>query len=127
MNNKKRKRGYFNAHFSKKKSISPQNNLESIKFKNQSPLFKIFMDNNKLKKVHLMKSTINSKEENLQKSQMNNHNYNYNYNINNKAFLKPLLISFKILEAKYNMTPKLFSDKIIFNLVLNKKCHLVSY
>ena len=127
MNNKKRKRGYFNAHFSKKKSISPQYNLESIKFKNQSPLFKIFMDNNKLKKVHLMKSTINSKEENLQKSQMNNHNYNYNYNINNKAFLKPLLLSFKILEAKYNMTPKLFSDKIIFNLVLNKKCHLVSY
>ena len=125
MNNKSSKKGYFNAHFSKKKSLSPQNYSESINYKNQSPLFKIFIDNNKLKKVHLMKNTINSKEEKLQRSQLNNHNYNKNNN--NKAFLNPLLLSFKILEAKYNMTPKLFCDKIIFNLVLNKKCHLVSY
>jgi len=123
MNIKNIKKRNFNAHFSKKKSISPQNNIESINLKIQSPLFKIFMDNNKLKKVHLVKSTMNSKEEKLQKSKLLIHNYN----INNKAFLNPRLISFKILESKYNMTPKLFSDKIIFNLVLNKKCHLVSY
>ena len=123
MNNKSRKKGHFNTHFSKKKSISPENNIESINFKNQTPLFKIFMDNNKLKKVHLMKNSTNSKEEKLQKNQMLNHNNNNNSSI----FLNLRLISFKILEAKYNMTPKLFSDKIIFNLVLNKKCHLVSY
>jgi len=122
MNNKNGKKGYFNAHFSIKKSKSPQYNLESLNYKNQSPLFKVFMDNNKLKKVHLIKNTINFKEEKLQKSQLFNHNNN-----KNKAFLKPLLISFKILETKYNMTPQLFSDKIIFNLVLNKKCHLVSH
>ena len=36
------------------------------------------------------------------------------------------MISFKILEEKYNTSPKIFSQKIIFDLLRNKRGHLVT-
>ena len=103
----------------KKKRISPENNIDQINFKTQTPLFRIFMDNNRIKKVHLTRNTMNnSREENIKKMKII-----YNKNI----YYNPQIVSYKILEAKYNMTPALFSQKIIFNLVRNKRGHLLSY
>ena len=102
----------------KKNILSPQKNnkiLELFNQKTQTPLFKILMDNTKIKKIHLMKNSVTiSKEEKNHKNKKGN------------IFQNPQLISFKILEAKYNMTPKLYSQKIIFNLVGNKRGRLLS-
>ena len=105
-------RSTCNIHNKNKKSASPQNNIESINAKNKSPLFKIFMDNNnyKQKKLYLMRNTMN-----ISKNKQNNNIYS-----------KPLLIIYKILNAKYNINPKLYDEKIIFNLFFNKKCHLLA-
>ena len=110
-------RSTCNIHNKKKKSVSPQNNIESINSKNKSPLFKIFMDNNnyKQKKLYLMRNTMNTLKGNISKNKQNNNIYS-----------KPLLIIYKILNAKYNINPKLYDEKIIFNLFFNKKCHLLA-
>ena len=85
-------------------------------YNTQTPLFKMLMDNAKIKKIHLIKNSVtNSKEDYYYKNNKNNNNFYYN----------PQIISFKILEAKYNMTPKLYNQKIIFNLVGNKRGHLL--
>ena len=96
----------------------PKNNkiTEMFNYNTQTPLFKMLMDNAKIKKIHLIKSSVTiSKEDNYYK---NNKYNNFNYT--------PQKISFKILEAKYNMTPKLYSQKIIFNLVWKKRGHLLA-
>ena len=105
----------------KKKSTSPENKIEQINFKTQTPLFRIFMDNNKIKKIHLTRNTINySREETIKKMKKTHNN-------NNNIFFNLRIISFKILDAQYNMTPELYQQKIIFNLVRNKKGHLLSH
>ena len=125
MNNKIKPKFNFNIQIIKKKTISPHNNLESINFKNQIPLFKIFMDNNKRKKILLMRNTINNSKEESTRKLLKSRNIKNSMN-NKYIFLNPQYISYKILEAKYNISPKLFSQKIIFNLVRNKKCHLLA-
>lgn len=116
-------RSVHNIPNNKKKSLSPLNNLESINFKIQTPLFKIFMDNNKHKKIHLMKYSINnSKEEKSNKK----YEKKYTYIKNNNIYNNPQLIIYKILDAKYNINPKLYSEKIIFTLFYNKKGHLLA-
>ena len=110
-------RSTCNINNKNKKYPSPQNNIESVNSKNKSPLFKIFMDNNnyKQKKLYLMRNTMNTLKENISKNKQN-------YNI----YSKPLFIIYKILNAKYNINPKLYDEKIIFNLFFNKKCHLLA-
>ena len=103
-----------------KKNNNPTNQkdnklLDFINFKTQIPLFKMFMDNNNNKKIHLVKNSINfTKEDNIIKIK------------NNIIYSNPKMISFKILEAKYNMSPTLFSQKIIFDLIRNKRGHLLA-
>ena len=103
----------------KKNSPSPPKNnkiAEMFNHNAQTPLFKMLMDNAKIKKIHLIKNSVTiSKEDKYYK---NNKYNNFYYN--------PQIISFKILEAKYNMSPKLYSQKIIFNLVCNKRGHLLA-
>ena len=103
----------------KKNNPSPTKNnkiTEMFNYNTQTPLFKMLMDNAKIKKIHLIKNSVtNSKEDYYYKNNKNNNNFYYNHQI----------ISFKILEAKYNMTPKLYNQKIIFNLVGNKRGHLL--
>ena len=110
-------RSTCNINNKNKKSQSPQNNIASVNSKNKSPLFKIFMDNNnyKQKKLYLMRNTINTLKDNISKNKRNNNIYS-----------KPLFIIYKILNAKYNINPKLYDEKIIFNLFFNKKCHLLA-
>ena len=117
MYNKLKRKTTNNIPNTKKNSPSNQKNnklIDFINFKTKIPLFKMFMDNNN-KKIHLMRNTINfSKEDNIIKIK------------NNIIYSNPKMISFKILEAKYNLSPKFFSQKIIFDLIRNKKGHLLS-
>ena len=122
-NKQKKKIVYTNGHNIKKKNLSPQNKIEQINFKTQTPLFRMFMDNNKIKKVHLARNTMNnSREETIKKTVRK-----MNITNNNNIFYNLRIVSYKILEAQYNMTPELYTQKIIFNLIRNKKGHLLSY
>ena len=110
-------RSTYNHNNKNKKYPSPQNNIDSINSKNKTPLFKIFMENNnyKQKKLYLMRNTMNTLKDTISKNKQNNNIYS-----------KPLFIIYKILNAKYNINPKLYDEKIIFNLFFNKKCHLLA-
>ena len=120
MNNKIKTKVISNIANHKKKSLSPKinsNNLEQIYFSTQTPLFKILMDNKKTKKIHLMRNSVTISKERFNKREKKNDNIYFN----------TYIFSFKILEAKYNMNPKLFSQKIIFDLVRNKPGHLLAF
>ena len=120
MNNKIKTKVISNIANHKKKSLSPKinsNNLEQIYFSTQTPLFKILMDNKKTKKIHLMRNSVTISKERISKREKKNDNIYFN----------TYIFSFKILEAKYNMNPKLFSQKIIFDLVRNKPGHLLAF
>ena len=101
----------------KKSDISPK------EYKNmKKPLFKIFMDENNNKKLHLIKNNIsNSKDSGVIVKKCENNKYFTNKNLNLQLF------SYKILEAKHNSTPELYLKKTLNILIKKKKSHLIAY
>ena len=101
----------------KKSDMSPK------EYKNmKKPLFKIFMDENNNKKLHLIKNNIsNSKDSGAIAKKYENDKYFTNKNLNLQLF------SYKILEAKHNSTPELYLKKTLNILIKKKKSHLIAY
>ena len=87
---------------------------------NKKPLFKIFMDENSKKKLHLVKNNISNSKDSGNRLKKNAYFYT-NKNLNLKLF------SYKILEAKHNTTPELYLKQTLNILIKKKKCHLLAY
>ena len=106
----------------KKRKNSPLNqNQKEDKFI-KKPLFKIFMDENSNKKLHLVKNNIsNSKDSGNHYKQYEGEKFYHNRHLNLQLF------SFKVLEAKHNSTPELYLKKSLNILIKKKKCHLLAY
>ena len=109
------------------KSTSPTN-VEARILNNRTPLFKLFMESNKINKIHLKKNTSNisknaSKEDSNKKNSINN-----NHNILNgcNGYVNLFIVSERMLSIKYNITPKIYAIKIIHDLVRKKKKHYIS-
>ena len=77
-------------------------------------------------------STYNSKGNLMKNNQLHKYHKKYNSNTNNYVKKKNpnkvnlQFFSFKILEAKHNSTPELYIKKNLNNLILKRKCHLLS-
>ena len=108
----------------KKRKNNSNNQIQNQKEdkKSKKPLFKIFMDENNKKKLHLIKSNIsNSKDFQSNWKNCEGDKYFQNYSLDLQLF------SFKILEAKHNSTPELYLNKCLNILIKKKKCHLLAY
>ena len=106
----------------KKRITSPQHQKKIDDKYTKKPLFKIFMEENNKKKLHLVKNNIsNSKDSGNQFKQYEGDKIYSNKNLNLQLF------SFKILEAKHNSTPEIYLKKSLTILVKKKKCHLLAY
>ena len=108
----------------KKRKNNSNNQIQNQKEdkKSKKPLFKIFMDENNKKKLHLIKSNIsNSKDFQSNWKNCEGDKYFQNYSLDLQLF------SFKILEAKHNSTPELYLNKCLNILIKKKKGHLLAY
>ena len=103
----------------KKKCSSPTN--QNPKEDKKKPLFKIFMEENSKKKLHLLKGNItNSKDYDSFFKQYKGDKF-YKNHLNLKLF------SYRVLEAKHNSTPELYLKKCLNILIKKKKSHLLAY
>jgi hypothetical protein len=104
----------------KKKCSSPTN--QNPKEDKKKPLFKIFMEENSKKKLHLLKGNItNSKDYDSFFKQYKGDKFYYKNHLNLKLF------SYRVLEAKHNSTPELYLKKCLNILIKKKKSHLLAY
>ena len=104
----------------KKKCSSPTN--QNPKEDKKKPLFKIFMEENSKKKLHLLKGNItNSKDYDSFFKQYKGDKFYYKNHLNLKLF------SYRVLEAKHNSTPELYLKKCLNILIKKKKSHLFAY
>ena len=104
----------------KAKTISQKNTKEDKKAK--IPLYKIFMDENtskNQKKFHLLKNQKIFANKDIQ-VQMKQSDYNFIFNLNLELF------SYKILEAKHNISPDLYNKNNLDILISGKKCHYLA-
>ena len=105
-----------------KRNNSPQNPNKKEDKLNKKPLFKIFMEENNKKKLHLLKNNIsNSKDSGYQFKQYEGDKFYTNKHLNLQLF------SFKVLEAKHNSTPEIYLKITLNILVKKKKSHLLAY
>ena len=106
----------------KKRNSSPQNQNKKDDKYIKKPLFKIFMEENNKKKLHLLKNNISNSKDS---------GYHFKQNEGDKLYtnkhLNLQLFSFKILEAKHNSTPEIYLKKSLSILVKKKKSHLLAY
>ena len=104
-----------------KKSELPSKYKKEEKILKQ-PLFKMFMDDSN-RKHHLIKNNFtNSKD-----SSKSHIHYENKKKIPHKKYnLNLQLFSYKVLEAKHNSTPELYTKKILNILIKKKKSHLLA-
>ena len=106
----------------KKRNISPPNQNKKEDKYIKKPLFKIFMEENNKKKLHLLKGNIsNSKDSGSHIKPYEGEKFYNNKHLNLQLF------SFKVLEAKHNSTPELYLKKSLNILIKKKKSHLLAY
>ena len=91
----------------------------------QTPLYKIFMDENiskKKKKFHLKKNhtVFSNKNTQVQRNIKQSNYFSFVSNLNIELF------SYKVLEVKYNCNPDLFEKFNLDNLISKKKCHYLA-
>ena len=111
-----------NEKYKIRKNSPYQNQIEDKYIK--KPLFKIFMDENNNKKLHLIKNNISNSKD----SGSGNHYKQYEGDqFYNNKHLNVQLFSFKILEAKHNSTPELYLQNSLNILIKKKKSHLLAY
>ena len=104
----------------KKNNNSPSN--QNHKEDKKKPLFKIFMEENSKKKLHLLKgNTTNSKDSDSFYKHYKGDKFYYKNHLNLQLF------SYRILEAKHNSTPELYLKKCLNILIKKKKSHLLAY
>ena len=97
---------------------------ENISTKNiKTPLFKIFMNENKsnVKKLHLIKAHDSRDDPGQKRKQCEGDNIFKNNILDFQIF------SYKILEAKHNSTPELYAKKKMNALIRKKKNHFLVY
>ena len=111
----------MNKNEKRKKKCSSQTN-QNPKEDKKKPLFKIFMEENSKKKLHLLKGNItNSKDYDSFFKQYKGDKFYYKNHLNLKLF------SYRVLEAKHNSTPELYLKKCLNILIKKKKSHLLAY
>ena len=96
----------------KREGISQEKKSQKEGKTGKIPLFKIFMEENSKKKLHLIRNNSNL-------SNSSNMKFFHNNNLNLQLF------AFKILEAKYNSTPELYFKLVLNSIIKKKKCHLL--
>ncbi len=101
----------------KKRNNTPQSKNKKEDKYIKKPLFKIFMEENNKKKLHLLKNNISNSKDSGSHFRCEGDKFYTNKHLNLQLF------SYKILEAKYNSTPELYLKKTLNILVKKKKCH----
>ena len=93
----------------KREGISQEKKSQKEGKTGKIPLFKIFMEENSKKKLHLIRNNSNL-------SNSSNMKFFHNNNLNLQLF------AFKILEAKYNSTPELYFKLVLNSIIKKMKC-----
>ena len=106
---------------SKKRNNSPRSQNKKEDKYAKKPLFKIFMEENSKKKLHLLKSNISNSKDSGSHFKHEGDKFYTNKNLNLQLF------SYKVLEAKHNSTPELYLKKTLNILIKKKSCHLLAY